>query len=209
MYFQLNIVINDIIIKMVKLITKDFIIQSITTVKETIQRIQYNINQKIVINLEYDAKNNILLKCNCPKNKLISGCIDKHLLDPASISYFTLGICLPFFYTYLLLLIIGKLCRTCKAINELLYIEGITQGNNLRKEQTLINMLGDILSFILGYFFYTTLNWPVLLFLLISLNLVASTDKGDIISTLRWYINFFKYLNQENGSRLEQHNKEE
>lgn len=182
-----------------KLPIKEFIIVS----KETIQRLKRNIHQKIFTNLvDSDIDYPILLKCDCFKNDIKAnaffGCIDRHLFDMATIPYFTLGVYLPFSHICLTILILAKLCRTSKAINELIYFKEINGiCGNLRKYQTLLNMLGDILAFIIGSLIHLILSWWVTVFLVFIMNGLALLEKKDIITVIFWYIDCFKYLNRE------------
>jgi hypothetical protein len=141
---------------------------------------------------ENDTKYSIPLKCECINNDLKTniffGCIDRHVFDIISVSYLTLGAYLPFTYEFLLILILGKLLRTCGIINEFLYSEEIVKKyGKVRKYQTLINILGDILSFLIGNMFSFGLSFPILLFILISLNVIALPGGGSTITMIMWW----------------------
>ena len=140
------------------------------------------------------------VKCqedNPSRMTVLFGCTGQHLFDVYSIAYFTWGIVFRYFifnepWFPLFVLSFCKLGRNSSIIESRIYRRDLYQRyGNIRMNQSILSMYGDILSVLLGFYFVgVSSNW-ITFIVVVVLNSFSSSYGGDIFSSLSWYLDYF------------------
>lgn len=130
------------------------------------------------------------------RTAIMFGCVDQHLFDVHSVSYFEWGMFFRYFFIsepwfLLFLMAMVKMGRMSNIVERQIYTKSQTETyGTVRSAQSIISMYGDILSVLLGFYAATYFSWLINIPAIIIINYFAGSYGADFISSLSWYLDF-------------------